>query len=376
MSGYPTQPFCYRQIGWISSSAVVFIAIVSVVVLWISSGVLFNETSPRKTDAAASLPTAAVATSQARQVTREITLNGDIEPYQRAVVRARTDGMLEYIADTGSQVTKGDRLAQLSMDDRQVQLTQAKAQVKKAENDYNAAKRLTEQNLSSESELQTLKAQLEAARAQLRKVTFDIENTELSSPVTGVVNRKFIEQGAYVAPGSQVLEVVDNDPLLAVVYVQQNQIHRLQSDMPASVRTVGGEKRQGEISFIAPVADPQTRAFRVEVTVPNQQKPLPAGMSAEVTIATDRVAAHKISAAQIKIDAAGEIGVLTVDEQNIIRFKPVVVERADVNALWVSGLDSTERLVVISHGSLADGQKIKPKPAPDDYPEKTAEGRE
>ncbi|WP_404399946.1 efflux RND transporter periplasmic adaptor subunit [Idiomarina seosinensis] len=354
----------------------VFIAIVILVVLWIGSGVVFDQESVGKEDEQESLPTVAVFQSEARPVTRQITLNGDIEPYQRAIVRARTDGMLEYIAETGRQVNKGDKLAELSMDDRQVQLEKARAQVKKAESDYQAAQRLNEQNLSSESELQALKAKLEAARAELRRIDFDIENTELSSPVTGVVNRQFIEQGAYVAPGSQVLEVVDNDPLLAVVYVQQNQIHRLQSDMPASVRTVGGEKRQGEISFIAPVADPQTRAFRVEVTVPNQQKPLPAGMSAEVTIDTNTVDAHKISAAQIKIDAAGQIGVLTVDEQNIIRFKPVVVERADVNALWVSGLDSTERLVVISHGSLADGQKVKPKPAPDDYPEKAAEGGE
>jgi len=360
-------PLASCQQGRINSSTVVFIAIITLVFVWITSGFIFPSNNDTATSSDISVPSVAIKNSQAQLVARELTLNGDIRPNQQLNIRARTDGMLEMIVDNGTEVDKGELIAKLSIDDREVQRTQAQAQVRKALSDFQATKQLIEQNLSSQSQLQALEAQLEAARAQLRRITFDIENTELTAPVSGVVNQRFIEQGAYVSAGSQVLELIDNDPLLAIINVQQSQVHRLKLGMPATVNFIGGGERQGQISFIAPIADPQTRTFRVEVTVPNQDNPIPSGMSAEVTIQTDRVKAHKISAAQIKIDTEGRMGVLTVNKDNETQFSPVSVERADVNALWVSGLDDTARVIVISHSSLTAGQKVNPKAVPAAY---------
>src|SRR5690554_7699394 len=85
-------------------------------------------------------------------------------------------------------------------------------------------------------------------------------------------------------------------------------------------------------------------------------------MSAEVTIKTNEVQAHKISAAQLKIDTAGRMGVHTVDDNNMVLFEQVTVERADVDGLWISGISEESRLVVISHGSLSAGQEVDPQP--------------
>ena len=357
----------YRQYGKIQSSTAVFIAIILLVVVWIASGLLFKSEVGNTEEAQTVLPTVAVKDSIAVTVAKELTLNGDIKPNQQLSVRARTDGMLETLVESGTRVSKGDVLATLSIDDREVQRAQADAQVKKAQSDYDATKKLVDKNLSSQSQLQAVKAQLEAARAQLRRITFDIENTTIIAPVGGVVNQRFIEQGAYVSPGSPVLEIIDNNPLLAIINVQQSQVHRLEVGTAAQVRIIGGEVRQGSVSFIAPIANPQTRTFRVEVTIPNNERPLPSGMSAEVKIQTNLVQAHKISAAQLKVDSAGRMGVLTLDDNNTVQFEQVTVERADVDALWISGIGEEARLVVISHGSLSAGQKVEPKPVPQGY---------
>lgn len=361
-------PACslYKQQGKIQSSTAVFLLIVLLVVIWIASGILFKSQDDQTEETTASHPTVAVKDSQATAVVRELTLNGDIKPNQQLSVRARTDGMVESIVDSGTNVAKGDLLAQLSMDDREVQRAQANAQVKKAQSEFDATKQLIDKNLASQSQLQAVKAQLEAAHAQLRRITFDMENTSLKAPVAGVVNQRFIEQGAYVSPGNPVLEIIDNDPLLAVINVQQSQVHRLKVGQPAQIRILGGEKREGRVAFIAPIANPQTRTFRVEVTIPNQEQPLPSGMSAEVKIETNQVQAHRISAAQLKVDSAGNMGVLILADDNTVEFAPVTVERADVDALWISGLDEQARLVVVSHGSLSAGQKVEPKPVAQD----------
>lgn len=355
-----------KQQGKVQSTTVVFIAIILLAVVWVASGMLTKpEVTPDET-AKNILPSVAVKNSQAVTVARKLTLNGDIKPNQQISVRARTDGMLETLVKSGTRVNKGDVLAQLSLDDREVQKAQANAQVKTVQSEYNATTELVNKGLASSAQLQAIKAQLEAARAQLRRITFDIENTTLTAPVTGVVNQRFIEQGAYVSPGEPVLEIVDNNPLLAIINVQQSQVHRLNVGMSAQIRIIGGEVRQGTVAFVAPLANPQTRTFRVEVTVPNSDQPLPSGMSAEVTIETNKVEAHKISAAHLKVDAAGQMGVLTLDNDNTVQFKQVTVERADVDALWISGIGNEARLVVISHGSLSAGQKVVPQPVSQD----------
>jgi len=357
----------YKQQGKVQPATAVFIAIILLVVIWIASGFLFKSDASNGEEAQTLTPTVAVKKSSAVTVARKLTLNGDITPNQQLSVRARTDGMLETIVESGKKVNKGDVIATLSIDDREVQLAQADAQMKKAQSDFDAAKKLRAQNMISQSELQALEAQLKAAKAQLRRVTFDIEHTKITAPVRGVINQRFIEQGAYVSSGNPVLEIIDNDPLVAIIHVQQSQVHRLQTDMPATVRIIGGEQREGRVSFIAPIADAQTRTFKVEVTIPNSEQPLPSGMSAEVTIQTNEVQAHKISAAQLKIDTSGRMGVLTVDSNNIVQFEPVKVERADVDALWISGIADETRLVIISHGSLSAGQKVDPRPVPEAY---------
>lgn len=357
----------YKQQGRIQSSTAVFVAIILLVVLWIASGLLFKGKVESAEEVKTILPTVAVKMSTATTVARELTLNGDIKPNQQLSVRTRTDGMLEMIVESGTRVSKGEVIAILSIDDREVQRAQADAQVKKAQSDFDATKQLVDKNLSSRSQLKAVEAQLEAARAQLRRVTFDIENTRLTAPVNGVVNQRFIEQGSYVSAGNPVLEIIDNDPLLAIVNVQQSQVHRLKLDMPATVRIIGGEQRQGKVSFIAPIANPQTRTFRVEVTIPNKEQPLPSGMSAEVKIKTNEVQAHKVSAAQLKIDTLGRMGVLTVNNNNVVLFEQVTVERADVDGLWISGISEESRLVVISHGSLSAGQQVDPQLVPQGY---------
>lgn len=364
---FSPQRSLYTQQGKIQSTTVVFIAIILLVVLWISSGLIFKSDNGITEELKTVLPTVAVKNSKAVTVSRQLTLNGDIIPNQQLSVRTRTDGMLEMIVESGTRVSKGDVIAKLSIDDREVQRAQADAQVKKVQSDFDATKQLIEKNLASRSQLKAVEAQLEAARAQLRRVTFDIENTTLIAPVNGVVNQRFIEQGAYVSPGSPVLEIIDNNPLIAIINVQQSQIHRLEIDMPAAVRIIGGEERLGKVSFIAPIANPETRTFRVEVTIPNSEQPLPSGMSAEVTIKTNEVQAHKISAAQLKIDTAGRMGVHTVDDNNMVLFEQVTVERADVDGLWISGISEESRLVVISHGSLSAGQEVDPQPVPQGY---------
>ncbi|MFN4099353.1 MAG: efflux RND transporter periplasmic adaptor subunit [Pararhodobacter sp.] len=352
---------------FLNSTVLVFLAIILLVTFWIGSGVFLREAPEAPQRAELPPPTVAASWSEAEPVTRELVLYGDVEPAQVAILRARVDGIIEETARQGDRVQAGDALAQLSTDDRAARLAGVNAQLASAQRDYDSARQLFERNIGSDAEVQQRLVQLEAARAQLRAVELEIANTTLRAPIGGTISRIIADTGSYVSPGGEVLEIVDNDPLIAVVKVQQAQIIHVRDGMEASVRFIGGEARDGRVRFISPIADAATRTFRVEVEIANPDDALPAGLSAEVTIPFSTVPAHRISSALGRLNEEGAIGVYVLDDEDRIQFAPVAVIRARADGVWVSGLPERARIVTISQGTLSPGQQVLVQETPEEY---------
>lgn len=359
----------------LNSTTLVFVAIIVLLTVWIGSGVIGRDNAAPTEREAPPPPSVAASWSEAAPVTREITLYGDVRPNQVVTLRARTDGIVEEMTTVGAQLERGEVVGRLSTDDREARLTRAQARLTSAQRDYESALELVEGEFVSRSEVQARRAELEAARAELRAIEQEIANTTLRAPISGVVNRIVSDLGAYVGQGGEVLEIVDNDPLLAVVHVQQGAVSRLQPGMGARARFIGGEEREGRIRFIAPIADAATRTFRVEIEIPNREQALPSGLSAEVIIPTDTVDAHRVSAALIRLDEQGRTVLQTVDADDRIAFIPVQVVKARADGLWVTGLEDRARLVTISRGLLSPGQAVDVRETPEAYRQPVQEGR-
>lgn len=349
---------------WLNATSLVFAAIIALVVLWIGSGMVGREDAPPASPAQMQLPTVAASWSEAEQVGLEFVLYGEVRPAEIATLRARVQGIVEEIVPAGTAVSAGQTIGRLSIDDREARLARAQAQVAAAERDYSAAQQLADRDIATDAEARTLFAQLEAARAELRAVELELTYTQLTVLRDGIVNRLFAEAGAFVAAGGEVAEIVDNDPLVAVVQVQQGNIGAVRAGMPAKVRFIGGQTVEGEITFISPIADAGTRTFRVEVEIANPDRALPAGLSAEVVIPHEEVMAQRLSPALGRLDAEGRLGVFLVGEDNRIAFAPVEVVRADAGGIWVTGLPERARIVTISQGALTDGQEVEVREAP------------
>lgn len=357
---------------WLNATTFVFLAIIALVTLWIGSGFLGRDEATRADGEAAeeatqALPAVAASWSEAEEIVRELTLYGDVRPAQIATLRARVQGVVEEIVSAGTQVEAGEVVGRLSTDDREARLARAEAQLAAAQRDYDAARQLADQDISPEAEAQTRFAQLEAARAELRAVELEITYTRLTAPSGGIVNEVFADVGALVAAGGEVAEIVDNDPLVAVVQVQQGSIGNVRSGMPARVRFIGGGTAEGAISFVSPVASAETRTFRVEVEIANPDGAWPSGMSAEVVIPYETVAAHRLSPALGRLDSEGRLGVHLVDEEDRITFAPIEVVGAEAGGIWATGLPERARVVTISQGALTPGQPVQVRETPPEY---------
>jgi membrane fusion protein, multidrug efflux system len=189
--------------SWRPPAGLVLFAIIVVgVVAWIGSGMLERE-PPQPVDEEVRPPiTVAARWSDAEPVERLLTLYGDVEPNQVVIVRAETSGRIaEVNTRRGALVQPGNQLAQLALGDRPARLRRAQAQLAHAQQEYERAAHLVEEEVAPPVRLETAAAELEAARADVESIEEEIENTTLRAPIVGVVNRLIAEVGDFVAVG-------------------------------------------------------------------------------------------------------------------------------------------------------------------------------
>lgn len=305
--------------------------------------------------------------SHAEPVERVLQLQGQAEPEQVVRVRAKTGGeVAETPVEEGGVVEADQLLARLKLDDRPARLSEAKAAERRAQGDYDAASRLADQGFQARLAAERARAELEAARAQVAAIELDIEHTEIPTPIAGVLNRQIVRVGDVVAAGEPVAEVVENNPLRAVVRIPQHRIHEVEEGQIARVTFLDGQVREGTVRYVSTVAEDETRTFRARVEVANPDRNLPSGTSVTVEIPVEVVRAHAISPALISQNEAGELGVKVAVEGEAgeleARFVPVMPIRADAEQVWVTGLEDTVRLISLGQGFVRDGDAIEMVP--------------
>ncbi|MFA7521933.1 MAG: efflux RND transporter periplasmic adaptor subunit [Halothiobacillaceae bacterium] len=305
----------------------------------------------------------ALETSRAEMIERQIAVQGQVEPDQIVSLRAKTGGeVVEAPVEEGAVVEPDALIARLDMDDRAARLRQAQAELQRAQSDYAAAERLAKEGFQAQLQVERASAGLEAARASVAAIELDIRHTRIITPIAGVLNTQIARVGDYVAPGEPVAEIVENNPLRAVVHIPQHRIAEVNEGQPARVIFLGGQQREGQVNYIAANADPTTRTFIVRVRIDNPDRNLPAGTSVTVEIPVEQVSAHAISPALISQNEAGVLGVKvaieTVDGWQA-RFVPIEPVRADASRIWVTGLPDEARVIALGQGFVRDGDRIE-----------------
>src|SRR5690606_25190829 len=92
---------------------------------------------------------------------------------------------------------------------------------------------------------------------------------EVKAPIAGIVSAVPVTAGRAVQVGQEIAEIVDLDPMLAVVEVAERQLAGIEAGRDARVRLVTGETVTGRVRFVSPTASEGTRTYRVDVEIAN-----------------------------------------------------------------------------------------------------------
>lgn len=307
-----------------------------------------------------------VIDSRAEPVVNTLTLRGRTLPNRRVELTAETEGLVTSEPPRkGARVARDDVLCRIDAGARAAALKEARAKLQEAKIEAEAAERLADKGFSPETTRAARRAALEAAQAQVEKIELDIARLEIRAPFAGTLEDDAAELGTRLGVGDICATVVDLSTIKVSGYVSELDVERIEVGQTADVRLVTEDTARGTISYISPVADPETRTFEVEVTLPNSDGRLRAGMTAETAIELPAVEAHRIPQSALTLDDAGRMGVRVAEgegETATARFLPVEIVRESPEAIWVAGLPGSARVIVSGQEFVREGRAIRPVP--------------
>lgn len=323
-------------------------------------------------------PTADVATSVvvrrsvASPVQNAVLARGRTEAARQVEVRAEVSGLV--ISDPlrkGAFVPSGQVLCQLDPGtslalarEAEARLSGARAALSEAETNADAAARLREGGFATEtrrvatiSALETARATVEAAMASVAALETETAKLTIAAPFEGLLETDTAELGAFLQPGGPCATIIQLDPIKIVGFVAEADVDRIAVGAVAGARLLSGREVAGRVTFLSRSADPATRTFRVEVTVPNGDLAIRDGQTAELLVAAESVMAHLLPASALTLNDAGDMGVrLAVGDR--ASFAPVSLLRDTLDGVLVMGLPPEADVIVVGQDYVTDGSAI------------------
>lgn len=208
---------------------------------------------------------------------------------------------------------------------------------------------------------QQVQARIEAARAELTSAQVIQGYARIAAPISGVVTTKHAEVGSLAAPGTPLLTLEDNRRywLEAVVPESQTAGIRRGRSLPVEIEAAG-ISAPATVSEIVPATDPTTRTTLVRLDLPVSSR-LRSGLFGRARVPVGRRQAIRV--AREAIVERGQLqGVYVVGQDNTARFRLVRTGEIHQGAVEVlSGLTGGEQVVLRGTERVTDGARIQPE---------------
>jgi multidrug efflux system membrane fusion protein len=291
------------------------------------------------------------------------------------------DGRMRSV-DQGDYVKKGTVLATVEEDEFKQKLSQAEAQLSRSQADYTKAKLSSDRaaNLYAAgamtqpdydnvtAQIASAKASVQGAQASVSEAKIALDYCQLRAPFSGWVINRYVDVGSLVNPATKGFTVADTRYVKAVFGVPNSIVGRIRLGTRETVVVEALAQRfQGHVSSISPAADPKSRVFSVEITIPNAKDILKPGMIASIAIAGQQAAGRALlvplSAVVRSPTNPNGYAVYVADSADgstSVRSRDVSLGNAYGNQIAVTGgLNPGEQVVTKGADMIVNGEKVR-----------------
>lgn len=243
------------------------------------------------------------------------------------------------------------------------QLDEASVAYIQARSQYEVAVQQLEtlQKVGKEEQIKAAQGQVEAARGRKEGADAQLDYSQVTSPIDGVVTDRPLYAGEMANAGAPLLTVMDISHVIARANVPIDQLHFLKAGNPATISALDSpDETQGKVTVVSPALDPNSTTAEVWVLAPNPGERFKPGSSVQVSIRAETVPdALVIPQTAILPAQDGTSIVLVAGSDSMAHERKVVTGiRAGDKVQVLEGLTPGEQVITVGGFGLQDKTKV------------------
>lgn len=249
-----------------------------------------------------------VVSPQKEEVEIYYTVKGSFEAVKEVYLKPEVSGIVEKIfTDEGRFVKEGEKLLKIEDKFLNLELKRLEASYREllANLEYYRAfyerrKNLYERELISKESfeeagklLKTSEEEVKALQAQIQDAKLRISKSTVRAPFSGYVAKRFVSEGDYVNPSTNLFHIVSLNPIRLSFSIPQEHLSKLEKEAIISAEVEGVGEIKGKVSYLSPVLT-QERTITVKADFQNPEGKIKPGMFAIVKLLVGKREAFKV----------------------------------------------------------------------------------
>jgi membrane fusion protein (multidrug efflux system) len=297
-----------------------------------------------------------------RRLVDKINLPAQIDPYEEVWVKAEVPGqVIEVLAKEGQMVQKGQVLMKIDDRDYRTRLARIEANYELAKLNYERTKTLVKKKIAALTKLDEIEAQLKDLTAQRNEAKVALSRTIITTPLSSLLNEISAKMGDYMGVGDPVAQILEIDSVKVTVGVPESDVADILdlNEADIIIEALGKRRVTGKKIFLSRKPRTLSRLFDLELSVHNPDGRILPGMFARVEL-VKHVYENAVALPLYAIITQEDERFVFVEKEGRVEKRRVTLGTLiDWQVHITSGLKAGERVVVVGHRLLDDGQAVE-----------------
>lgn len=294
-------------------------------------------------------------------IMEKISLPGVAKPWISLEVVSEIRGkIIIKKIEEGTRVQEGDILAVIDKRDYQNNFDSALASWETAITMEKRFTALSKKQFITQSQLDDASVRVKTTRAAMDTAELNLNRCTIRSPMKGVVDRVYIENGTFLSTGDPVAKILQIDKLKIQVGIPESDVDAVRrlKHFHMTIDALGGKTYTGDYYYLFKTADSMARLYNLEIKVDNPNLQILPDMFARVNIVKNIDPQGLAVPMYSLVTINKQIGVF-VEKEGMVQFRPVTTGFQDGWKTQISkGLSPGDKVVVVGHGIIEEGQKV------------------
>jgi membrane fusion protein (multidrug efflux system) len=221
--------------------------------------------------------------------------------------------------------------------------------------------KLFDRNAISQETLDLSKNEKTLALHALKQAKVEYERGFTRSPISGIINYLFVDEGEFIERGKPMADIVNVDKIKINVNVPELDVRYLKVGQEAMVTIDAYPDRKliGVVDFVAYKADPATKTFQVRVLVDNPKMEIRPGMITRLAFLR-RIIPDAVSAPLFALVDKGGERILYIEKEGVVHSRTASLGVIDGERIQITkGLDPGDRLIIAGQTQVEEGMKVQ-----------------